>query len=137
MPIVGSVASGSISSFGRSVINYGGSAYFVGGSQYLQVNNTSASVEYGTGPWTLEFWYYPVSNAGTRVLWSQQFSGRRFWIYANGGQLYWLVNSNASIVTTLALTAGAWNHVAFVRNTSTSTATFYICLLYTSDAADE
>lgn len=126
MPIVGSVASASISSFGRSVVNYGGSAYFAGGSQFLRVNNTGTNYEYGTGPWTLEFWYRPTTNAGTRVLWSQQFSSRRFWIYAGNGQLYWVVNSNASIVTSLSLTSGAWNHIAFVRNTATSTATFYI-----------
>jgi hypothetical protein len=127
MPIVGSIASGSISSFGRSIVDYGGSAYFVGGNQYLQVNSTSSNYEYGTGPWTVEMWYYPiVSLSGTRLLWSQQFTGRRFWIYSSNGQLVWHVNSNPSIVTSLSLTLNAWNHIAFVRNTATSTATFYL-----------
>jgi hypothetical protein len=127
MPIVGSVASGSISSFGRSIVDYGGSAYFVGGNQYLQVNSTGVNYEYGTGPWTVEMWYYPITSlAGTRVLWSQQFASRRFWIYLSNGQLVWQVNNNPSIITSLSVTLNAWNHIAFVRNTATSTATFYL-----------
>jgi hypothetical protein len=59
----GNVTQGTFSPFDKAITNSGGSAYFDGAGDYLQIPNNS-NLTLGTGNFTIEFWIYPLSQPG-------------------------------------------------------------------------
>ena len=103
-----------------SVKKYGtGSLAFDGTGDWLTMPS-SQSVAFGTGDFTVEFWYYTSTTSGWRGLITTQSSDGE----ANTFRLL-LVNGNTGIRLKVAttdldftqtLTANAWNHVALVKS---------------------
>jgi len=107
------------------------SNYFIPASQ---IGNTSTSVgAFGSNNFTVECWFYPTVAPSASVIYLlATLNGAS----NNGWQLYyfnsgWGVRSNsANFITgaTVLPTTNAWNHVAWTRNNSTGTATYYLYL---------
>jgi hypothetical protein len=103
-----------------SVKKYGtGSLAFDGTGDWLTMPS-SQSVAFGTGDFTVEFWYYTSTTSGWRGLITTQSSDGE----ANTFRLL-LVNGNTGIRLKVATTdldftqtlvANAWNHVALVKS---------------------
>ena len=106
------------------------SHYFDGTGDYLTVPDT-ASFAMGSGDFTLEFWLYLTASNGTVVNITGQsdntgaVSSQSFVIYRNASNQmvgYVVSGSTQYICTsTTTVTAGAWNHIALVRNGNTLT----------------
>jgi hypothetical protein len=123
MPLISTFGSAGSQSFGTRGIQVGGSAFFNGGGDALTTAPNNAFV-YGFGDFTIEMWVYPLNFADYRFLWQQTSNARdtRFWVYTNinTGQLIYVNGVNVNAITTNGLTLNAWNHVALVRNSSSS-----------------
>jgi len=97
------------------------------GSSYLSVNSTSA-LEFGTGPFTIEFWvlctgspgygYYILSKEGA-IPWSVFWQGTNIQFNTAGG--------SASLQSVSNITINTWYHVAIVREgTGTNQTKIYL-----------
>jgi len=99
----------------------GASALFDGTGDYLTVPN-SADFDFGTGDWTIEFWYRPTVVDTVRTLIGKAV-GTGFYpfnIRVNGsGRVIGYCTDGSSVYTTPdaapAMSAGTWYHIAFVR----------------------
>jgi len=98
---------------------YGGSGYFNGSTDYLTGTSPDLS-----GTWTIEFWWYPTSVSAQQTIISfnaGSYSGVNI-LCTTSGQL--TVDNGVtaqSSFTTVAFKANQWNHVAIVRNVTTTT----------------
>ena len=106
---------------GYSVSTIGGSGYFDGAGDYLAASCPSMS-----GTWTIELWWYPTVGATQQTI-----------VACNTGSAgslainIWMNTSNQLVVdngqvasglfTGGTFTINAWNHVAVVRNGTTTT----------------
>ena len=103
------------------------SNYFDGNGDYLTVAS-NAAFGYGTGDFTIEFWYYPTSFAASSLpIILDQRSGQSNevvpTIYTEtNGTLHYYVNG-ANRITGTALTTNTWYHIAVARS-GTSTKMF-------------
>lgn len=117
MPLLATVGSASVTSFGRSGIVTGGSAYYAtAGAAKIQIAG-GTPFSYGTGNFTIEMWIYPTSFQTTNVLWSQS-TGRPsyfLWSLSSSGQGIFQFNTPKS-TTGNTVTLNQWNHVALVRS---------------------
>jgi len=115
----------------------GSSAYFDGSGDYLSVSS-SASLEFGSGNYTVEMWVNPtggIANGAQKYLF-----GKRQSLSIYGGVLgflafnsslnayraYYYVTTNGttwaiSAATGYIIPANTWTHLAFVRNGNTFT----------------
>ena len=114
---------GTSTAYSTSVI--GGSGYFDGTGDYLSTANSSAFA-FGTGNFTLEFWYRGTSTTGGFGLLTGGSSG--YWqLNLYSGTMYWqdaAGSSNLLNVSASPILNNAWNHVAVVRNSTTTTIYF-------------
>ena len=114
---------GASTAYSTSVI--GGSGYFDGTGDYLSTANSSAFA-FGTGNFTLEFWYRGTSTTGGFGLLTGGSSG--YWqLNLFSGTMYWqdaAGSSNLLNVSASPILNNAWNHVAVVRNSTTTTIYF-------------
>lgn len=122
--VVGTPGQGSFSPFPPSagVSEYftsrnGGSIYFNGSTDYL-VPPTSAVFAFGTGDFTVEMWLRPSASGTYGVFATGSGSTTNPYIYINGTTPTLFYNGTG-VATGPALTVGAWNHVAVVRNATT------------------
>jgi len=110
-----------------SAATYGGSGYFDGSGDYLQVAN-NAAFDFGSGNWTIETWVYPTSLASPLAITSKRTNTDLDYRWLVG-----TINTNGTISTqvtttgsswginansTSAISAGQWSHIAWVRNGS-------------------
>lgn len=101
-------------SYEVSANTFAGSTYFSGSGQYFDID--AADLALGTGDFTIECWFNASSfGSGIRLAGSNQ-NGNAGWdldISSNGKVNFgsWLT----STASTLAATAGAWNHLAWTR----------------------
>jgi hypothetical protein len=114
---------GTATAYSTSVI--GGSGYFDGSGDYLSTANSSAFA-FGTGNFTVEFWYRGTSTGGGFGITTGGSSG--YWQFnLFSSTLYWSNDVGVSNVLSVSATSilnGAWNHVAIVRNSTTLTLYF-------------
>jgi len=114
---------GASTAYSTSVI--GGSGYFDGTGDYLSTPNSS-SFAFGTGNFTVEFWYRGTSTGGGFGITTGGSSG--YWQFnLFSSTLYWSNDVGVSNVLSVSATSilnNAWNHVAIVRNSTTLTLYF-------------
>lgn len=121
MPLLTTLGNAGIQSYGTAGIQPGGSFYFVGGSQYLTFSGTALT--YGTGDFTIEFWWKPVIDInwgtnGIQVLYTQWFGSNNYlWIYQRSGQIVFATVGGAIRLFGATLSLNNWYHIALVRNT--------------------
>jgi len=110
-----------------SAATYGGSGYFDGSGDYLSLAD-NAAFQYGTGDFTIEFWFYMSATAGSGnyyVLYDGRPSG------TSGAYVNIAINnatpesyvSGSTVITGSALSANTWYHFAYARS-GTSTKMF-------------
>jgi len=124
MPLLSTLGSAGSQSYGTAGIQPGGSFSFVGGSQYLTFSGTSLT--YGTGNFTIEFWWRPVvdinwGTSGIQVLYAQWFGNNNYlWIYQRSGQIVFATVGGAIRAFGATLSINNWYHIALVRNSSSA-----------------
>lgn len=105
----------------------GWSYYFDGTGDYISTNSPGTIFQFGTNNWTVEAWIYPTSTGTSQTIY--QIYGNTadlIQIQLNGTSLAPFVSfraSNQSIVTitsTTLVSLNSWNHIALVRDSSTS-----------------
>jgi hypothetical protein len=103
-----------------SAATVGGSGYFDGTSDYLTLPS-GAAFQFGTGNFTVECWFY-VSATGLQYLIDARNSGQtNAWalhVTPSSGNIVWFNGSTDWTVNT-TLRINSWNHIAYVRETTT------------------
>jgi hypothetical protein len=102
-----------------STANVGGSVYLDGSGDYLTASNPSMS-----GTWTVEFWWYPITVASQQTLISFNnggLTGINMWCNPSAQLVVDDGSNPQSAFTSKLFTANSWNHVAIVKNGSTTT----------------
>lgn len=102
-----------------SAILNGGSAYFDGSGDYLQIAHDTA-LDFGTGDFSVEVWVYPTGDVaysniitkdtGTGVGWFMEYSATRGFI------VYW---ASTTISSAGAYVKNSWSHLVFCRSGTT------------------
>ena len=98
----------------------GWSNYFVSGYPSIKAT-ANAAFNFGTGDFTVEFWYYSISiGADARFISNDAYTGAGIDIsYQSGSnRIAWYVGASAYHTGTLP-TANQWHHVAFTRSGTT------------------
>lgn len=103
-----------------TVGEHGGSAYFDGTGDYLDVTSSAANL--GTGDFTVECWAYWSADPRSIIYDTRQSDG-------NSGHAIFMTSTthnvvfydnNATVLTSAgAVKQGIWNHIAVVRNSGT------------------
>jgi len=99
----------------------GWSGYFDGSGDYLSVAS-NAAFGYGTGDFTIEFWVYPASSAGTQVYLDQRAGSVTSavpTIYTVSGTIYYYV-SGSNRITGGTVAANQWSHISICRSGSST-----------------
>ena len=97
---------------------FGGSSLYLDGSSSIKIPN-NANLNLGTGAFTIEFWFYLLSLPSSDA-WFLHKSGspqQAISISHSTRQLFSGFLS-ASLVSAATITAGAWHHVAVVRESA-------------------
>lgn len=101
------------------------SVKFTGTSSNQINSDSSAAFGYGTDDFTLEFWLYVPSNAGTQMYWDQRGPASNVpCIFLQAGSLLYFVSGGVQITGTSPIVATAWQHIALSRN-GTNTRLFH------------
>jgi hypothetical protein len=112
------------SAYSTSVI--GGSGYYNGTTDYLSVPD-NAALQFGTGDFTIELWFYPTSSITSQIFCGKGTGADGFELRTRssaGGNVYsfWLANGSAAYVTSSqVVTLNTWQHLAVVRSGTTMT----------------
>ena len=114
-----------------SAATYGGSGYFDGSGDYLSTPNV-AGLRLGAGDFCIEAWIYPTrltntyeqAIAGTHGYVSGSDKGYELYLNASGYPAFFIGNTSGvtqiSLISSTLVTANAWNHIAAVRNGSST-----------------
>jgi hypothetical protein len=99
------------------------SGYFDGTGDYLTAP-ANAAFQFGTGNFTIEFWYYPTAFVDFNTPIDMGYLNSGSYVIQNGtaGQPYFFLGPSTTLFTSAtAYTLNAWNHLAVVRSgTNTS-----------------
>jgi hypothetical protein len=114
--ISGTVYPPALGSPGTSVTVY--SALFNGTSQFITVAD-AAALRPGSGPWTIEFWFYPTAYTGAVEMVVSKGVGLQIYMPANSMAIYLAASSTNTTTYFINATFGTlsqngWNHVAVV-----------------------
>jgi len=116
---------GTATAYSTAVI--GGSGYFDGSGDLLTLADDPAW-DYGSGDFTIEFWYYPVSNTTTDIEFIGQWtsgSTDESWSvghhWTNGLVFFWSTDGSTdqTLSSATILTLNAWNHIAVSKSGTT------------------
>jgi Concanavalin A-like lectin/glucanases superfamily len=99
-----------------SAATYGGSGYFDGNGDYL--NLTIGSTTIGSGDFTIELWYYPITFENYDTLFSTTRGANGFNIGTNASKSLVWYSSSAEQINAGVLVQYAWNHIAFTRTSN-------------------
>jgi hypothetical protein len=100
-----------------------GSMYFDGTGDFLTIPD-NINLRMGTGNFTMEFWWYPVSIAGYQTPLDKGYTGAGALLFQTGngdGRLIIYASGSGVITSNTAVSTNTWTHVALVRNSSTMT----------------
>ena len=105
---------------------FGGSSLYLDGSSSIKIPD-NANLNLGTGVFTIEFWFYLLSLPSSVALFLHKMGTPQQSIAISGtSKKVYSGFLNGSIVSTTAITAGAWYHVAVVRETTDGVIKQYI-----------
>jgi hypothetical protein len=92
----------------------GASAYFGGSGDYIS-SSSSSDFAFGTGDFTVDFWFY-LTASSWRLLLDQVYNslGIAIWINPNRELGFW--PGATEFATTAPVNYNVWNHVALVRS---------------------
>jgi hypothetical protein len=95
----------------------GGSAYFDGTGDYLSVP-TNAALNFDTGDFTVEFWWYPTSIATDQGFLGAEGSGGYDFLWRSDGSGFNIGRINTAFDNTFTFTpvVNTWYHVAYSRS---------------------
>jgi hypothetical protein len=100
---------------------FGGSSFTtVGGVSSYTLVTPASTFAFGTGDWTIEFWYYttaPATNQGLIGMRPASTNGFYPAIAQNASKLIFYTNNGTRITATANTVANTWTSVAFVKNT--------------------
>jgi len=110
----------------NNIAKFGGSMYLDGAGDYLSIAHAS-DFNFGSGNFTIEFWYYPISQTGYSTIINGDQPDYPLAIYhgslVNSGNVMAAIGpsgsawmTNASNINFGAVTNGVWVHLALVRN---------------------
>lgn len=102
-----------------STSTIGGSGYFDGTGDYLTGTSPNLS-----GTWTVELWWYPTALSGNQTIISFNNGagpGINIWSNSSGQLSVDDGNTGQAAFTTTTFKANQWNHLAVVRNSTTTT----------------
>jgi len=100
----------------------GASIAFDGTGDYIAIAEASGSFTFGTGDFTIEFWFYPSNLTGDSVIadWRSAGSGsQRITLYRVGSVLYFY-NGAFAITATSALTNTVFQHIALCKGSNST-----------------
>jgi hypothetical protein len=98
---------------------YGGaSGYFDGSGDYLDTSGTGIATAFGTGDFTIEFWYYPLTVSVQQNLVDKIGSASNAIYMSSAGVLKYYVGADR--ITGSTLSANTWYHIALVRYSGTT-----------------
>ena len=105
---------------------FGGSSLYLDGSSSIKIPN-NANLNLGTGVFTIEFWFYLLSLPSDSAWFLHKMGTPQQAInIAHPSKKLTSGFLGGSIVSTITITAGAWYHVAVVRETTDGTIKQYI-----------
>jgi hypothetical protein len=96
----------------------GASGYFDGTGDYLDISGTGIATAFGTGDFTIEFWYYPLSVSVQQNLVDKIGSATNAIYMSSAGVLKYYVGADR--ITGSTLSANTWHHIALVRYSGTT-----------------
>jgi hypothetical protein len=108
-----------------STASYGGSGYFDGTGDYLTLGGQS-EFAFGTGDFTVEFWYYSNDTGTQQIVYDSRPStvnGNYLVVYKTTNVFAIYVNNNPRIAGSVIIAANTWYHIAVSRS-GTSTKLF-------------
>ncbi len=127
MPLLSTLGSAGVQSYGTSGIVTGGSAFFDSVNDYLTAPAGTA-FQYGTGDFTIEMWIYPTttsSPSGNGVTLFRQrgsnYNSQRYlflFLWPTNQIFLQVAGNDFYIGTQNTVTLNAWNHVALVRRSN-------------------
>ena len=94
------------------------SNYFDGSGDYLSIAD-NAALQMGSGDFTVEFWWNPSSISSYQTPFDKGYTGSGALLFQTGngdGKIIVYASGSAVITASTAVTVGAWNHMALVRN---------------------
>jgi hypothetical protein len=100
----------------------GASIAFDGTGDYIAIAEASGSFTFGTGDFTIEFWFYPSNLIGVTIIaeWRDAGGGSQFiTLYRDGSTLYFFESSNR-ITGTSALTNTVFQHIALCKGSNST-----------------
>ena len=108
-----------------SAATYGGSGYFDGSGDYLNIAD-NAAFQLGTNSFCIEGWFFPTTTGDGALIskWATTAANAAWNIVRISGTLYCQLAYGASSInaTTTDWPLNQWSHIAFVRNGSTLSA---------------
>jgi hypothetical protein len=93
---------------------FGGASLFLDGASYVDFVQQSSEFTFGTGDFTIEFWFYRSASLTHNIIgWDNGSSA----VYCNSGSNTLYLNSGGSNIIAVGsvATAGAWHHVILQR----------------------
>jgi hypothetical protein len=100
----------------------GASIAFDGTGDYVAIAEASNSFTFGTGNFTIEFWFYPSNLSGVAIIadWRNAPSGGQYvTLYRDGSTLYFFEATNR-ITAAAALTNGVFQHIALCKGSNST-----------------
>lgn len=102
-----------------AVFKFGTASYLGGSGRYLTVSTDNTPFAFGTGDFTIEFWIRPTAfSTQQNLIVFSNLTNSAIIVATNGICSYQLSNINR--LSTTALSANTWFHVAISRNSGTS-----------------
>jgi hypothetical protein len=95
---------------------------FDGSGDYIAIAEASGSFTFGTGDFTVEFWFYPSNSAGLVLADWRAAAGAqtgRLTLYRSGSDLVFF-ESSVRITGTSALTNAVFQHIALCKGSSST-----------------
>jgi hypothetical protein len=100
----------------------GASIAFDGTGDYVAIADASNSFTFGTGNFTIEFWFYPSNLAGVAIIadWRNAAGESQYvTLYRDGSTLYFFEKNNR-ITAAAALTNGVFQHIALCKGSNST-----------------
>ncbi len=97
-----------------------GSPLFDGIDDYINVND-STELDFGSGDWTVEHWFYKTGSfKNYESLWAKFASNAGYWTHVNAtGKLLFGTSGTNFVTSTQSLSIKTWHHIATVRHNGT------------------